>query len=89
MTKFIVTYRNGETRTSEARYLKKEFTKGWWSYDEDGKEIYEYGDQKIEIPLGDIMYFHVEVSNIYVGEKLTLQLFDYDYFWWMGEEIDE
>ncbi|WP_438712300.1 hypothetical protein ACSTS3_07935 [Aquimarina muelleri] len=88
MTKFTITFRDGETRTVEANYIKPEILRGWWSYDADGLEEYKYGEDKIEIPLGETMYFHVEVRGIIAGRELSLQLIDYDELFWSSGEKD-
>ncbi len=87
-TKFRITFADGESKTITAKYLKPEIVGGWWSYDKEGKEKYVYGEEKNRVKLGDTMYFHVQTRDIIAGNELSLQLIDYDYFWWMGEQID-
>src|SRR5690606_2640764 len=69
--------------SKEEENKKPKIVKGWWSFDEKGEEIYRYNDkEKNSIPLGETMYFHVEVEDIDPGERLKLQLYDYDYYIW-------
>lgn len=89
MTKFTISFEDGESRTISANYIKAQIIRGWWSYDEQGKKTYAYGEDRNKVKLGDTMYFNVETKGIIAGSELTLQLIDYDYFWWMGEQIDE
>ncbi len=82
MTKFTITFKDGETRTISATYIEPEFLKGWWSFDPEGKEVYHYGEEKKSIPLGKTMYFHVELKGIAIGKEVEFQLFDYDELFW-------
>jgi hypothetical protein len=59
---------------------------GWWSKDKEGKEKLK------EAKLGDTAYFQVEVKDIPVGKELTLQLFEYDYNFfidWIDPDDDQ
>lgn len=88
-TTITITFEDGETASRTINILEPQFEDGWWSYDKDGKERYEWGEDKISIPLGKTMYFNVKTKDIVAGEELEMQLMDYDYFWWLGEHIDE
>ena len=52
--------------------------RGWWSADKEGKEVID------KAFLEDTVYFHIEMMGIPIqdGEKLSLQLYDYDHFLW-------
>ncbi|WP_438710794.1 hypothetical protein ACSTS3_19165 [Aquimarina muelleri] len=88
-TTITITFEDGETASRTINILEPQFEDGWWSYDKDGKERYEWGEDEISIPLGKTMYFNVKTKDIVAGEELEMQLMDYDYFWWLGEHIDE
>ena len=88
-TRFTISFEDGETKTITAEFIEPEIVNGWWSYDADGLEPYEFGEEENRVKLGDTMYFNVETKGIIAGRELSLQLIDYDYVWWMGEQIDE
>lgn len=95
MTRFTVKFEDGETRTITAKYIKPEIVRGWWTYDKEGEQPYVYkmldensNKEKVYVPLGDTMYFHVEVKGIKVGEEIELQLFDYDELFWKADILD-
>ena len=52
--------------------------RGWWSADKEGKKVID------KAFLEDTVYFHIEMMGIPIqdGEKLSLQLYDYDHFLW-------
>ncbi len=89
---FTITFEDGETASQSIYILDPEFVDSWWSLDEEGKEVYHYGDileEKTSIPLGTTVYFHVKTKDIPAGRELEMQLMDYDTYCWMGEQIDE
>ncbi|WP_062060449.1 type VI secretion system tube protein TssD [Aquimarina longa] len=68
----------------QAEELNPQIVRGWWSYDQQGEEVYNFADKTTDvIPLGDTMYFNVQTDDIPVGETIELQLFDYDHFFWV------
>lgn len=84
MTKFKITFNDGESHEIEAKYISPKFKDAWWSYDAEGNVPYEYDEARPTIPLSDTMYFHVEIKEgVPVGAKVHLQLFDYDEALWL------
>ena len=53
--------------------------KGWWSADKEGKNVITNAS------LEDTVYFHIEMmgASIQDGDKLSLQLYEYDTFIWV------
>ncbi len=83
MTKFKLTFNDGETHEIQAKYNSPSFESNWWSYDPEGNEPYEHGNERKTLELGDTMYFNVETKGILEEAVLTLQLFDYDEALWI------
>ena len=55
------------------------FIKGWWSADKEGKSVITNAS------LEDTVYFHIEMMGALIqdGDKLSLQLYEYDTFVWV------
>ncbi len=92
-TKFKITFADGESKTITANFIKPQIVKGWWTYDREGEQPYIYkildedsNREKVAVPLGDTMYFHVEVKGIQPEQELDFQLFDYDEWLWGSPE---
>ncbi len=70
----------GESLSCSINVYDPEILKAWWSYDEEGKNVYffEKDDKRNVLRLGETMYFNVELRGVTVGNTLELQLFDKD-----------
>ena len=82
-------------KLSKPIYIKLEIVRGWWTQYEEGEQPFIYkildknnNKQEVSVPLGDTMYFHVEVKRIAIDEKLELKLYDYDELFFKADILD-